>query len=359
MFRSIKDESGATILLVAFLLIALLGLMAVAVDVPRVMLTRNQMQLASDAGALAAAVSVLRGDTLAARDSAFVYALANRADSTAMAEDSAFTWGVWNTTLSVFDSRVTPWGANSVRVRTAATGTSLVAWILGYASTTAQASAIAVFTSAVTETTCTKPLAVGLQTIDTNNDGEISEAERDAAVGKEFLIKPVTRIEDAPSFYYSLVLPPFYDATYGAYVILDDSVMGSSALRTNIEGCNPDLVGVGDSLLTKPGNNFGPLKVGYNNLCGYIDPVTDMCNPTGLYSEDGLPGIPIVALLWDTRFAPLGRTAVEITDLASFRITHVTAAKGKIEVRGFYIKMMGGGAAEPGVGLIERPILVR
>ena len=113
------------------------------------------------------------------------------------------------------------------------------------------------------------------------------------------------------------------------------------------------------ALLTKPGNNFGPLKVGYNNLCGYIDPVTDMCNPTGLYSEDGLPGIPIVALLWDTRFAPLGRTAVEITDLASFRITHVTAAKGKIEVRGFYIKMMGGGAAEPGVGLIERPILVR
>ena len=87
MFRSIKDESGATILLVAFLLIALLGLMAVAVDVPRVMLTRNQMQLASDAGALAAAVSVLRGDTLAARDSAIVYALANRADSTAMAED--------------------------------------------------------------------------------------------------------------------------------------------------------------------------------------------------------------------------------------------------------------------------------
>jgi Flp pilus assembly protein TadG len=258
VFRSTRDRRGATLVLVAFLLVGLFAMLAVAIDVARLIVSRNQMQLAADAGALAGAVSVLQGDTLGAPDSAVAYALANYADTTAMLDDSAVTFGVWDPDASTFEPHVTPWNTNAIRVRTAQSSSNLVAWILGSQVTGARAQAYSVFAAAVSETTCEKPLAVARELIDTNSDGVISEVERILALGKSFVIKPAESPSDAPSFYYAVVLPPYYDASTGSYNVLDDSVMGAGAYRANIATCNPDLVGVGDSLYTKPGANFGP-----------------------------------------------------------------------------------------------------
>jgi Flp pilus assembly protein TadG len=358
VFRWTQDKRGTTVVLVAFLLVGLFGMLAIAVDVARLIVSRNQMQLAADSGALAAAVSVLQGDTLGAPDSAVVYALANYADTAAMLEDSAVVFGVWDPDSSEFEPRAVPWNTNAIRVRTAQSSTNLVAWILGSQLSGARAQAYAVFAAAVSETTCEKPLAVGRGLIDTDNDGVITEEERILALGTTFVIKPAESPSDAPSFYYAVVLPPYYDASTGSYSFLDDSTIGAGAYRKNIATCNPDLVGVGDSLLTKPGANFGPTNQGFRDLCGQIDAL-GTCNPTGAYSPDGLPGIPILAPLWDARVNPIGRAAVEVTDIAAFRVTFIHTVAARVKVEGRFIRMVDGGAAAPGVGLVERPILVR
>ncbi|NIN72179.1 MAG: hypothetical protein GTO46_09740 [Gemmatimonadetes bacterium] len=358
MFRWTRDERGTTLVLVAFLFLALFAMLAVAIDVARLIVSRNQMQLAADAGALAAAVAVLQGDTLGAPDSAVAYALANHADTAAMLEDSAVVFGVWDPVATAFEPRAVPWNTNALRVRTARSSTNLVAWVLGSQLTSARAQAFSVFAAAVTETTCEKPLAVGRGLLDTDEDGVITEEERILALGKTFVIKPAEAPEDAPSFYYAVVLPPYWDASTGTYAVLNDSIIGAGAYRDNIATCNPDLVGVGDSLLTKPGANFGPTWQGMRALCGEID-AAGTCNPTGAYSPDGLPGIRIMAPLWDARVNPIGRVALEVTDIAAFRVTYVYVVESHVEVEGIFIRMVDGGAAEPGVGLVERPILVR
>jgi hypothetical protein len=66
-----------------------------------------------------------------------------------------------------------------------------------------------------------------------------------------------------------------------------------------------------------------------------------------------------MAPLWDSRTDPIGRTTVEVTDIAAFRLTYVHSVSSHIEVEGRFIRMVDGGSAAPGVGLVERPILVR
>ncbi len=366
MLRWPLDEKGATIVLVAVMMLSLLGLMAVAVEASRLFASKSQMQTAADAAALSAAVAVIRGDTLAAPDSAVAYALANQADAAAMSEDSAVLFGVWDPASRAFAPQATPSGANAIRVRTGQTRANLIAWVFGAPSLKVQALSIAMFGGTVTSTICNKPMAVGTAAIDTNEDGVITQGELDQALAQaEIVLKPAQSPEPATSFYYAVVLPPFYDASEGTYLALDDSVMTGDALRTNIATCNPDLVGAGDSLLTKPGNTFGPVLQGLTALCGEI--VAETCNPSGAFSPDGLPGIPVIAPLWDSRFPPRGNNPVEIMALAAFRITRVVvidldpsmSEDLRVEVRGRFIRMTNSGTVAPGVGLLQRPFIVR
>lgn len=57
--RVAHEESGAVIIIVAFLLVALLGMTALAVDVGQLYQVRRQMVTAADAGALAGVVSLI------------------------------------------------------------------------------------------------------------------------------------------------------------------------------------------------------------------------------------------------------------------------------------------------------------
>ncbi len=358
MLRWPLDEKGVTIVLVAVMMLSLLGLMAVAVEASRLFASKSQMQTAADAAALSAAVAVIRGDTLAAPDSAVAYALANQADAAAMSEDSAVLFGVWDPVSLAFAPQATPSGANAIRVRTGQTRANLIAWVFGAPNLKVQALSIAMFGGTVTSATCNKPLAVAAQLIDVNGDGTITQDEINQALAAgEVVLKPAQSLADAPSFYYAVVLPPFYDSSEGTFSALNDSIKGSLGYRANLGGCNPDLVGVGDSIWTIAGAMKGPTIQGLRTLCGEI--VAEQCNPSGAFSPDGLPGIPVIAPLWDSRVTPIGRTALEITDLAGFRITGVISVTSTVEVRGFFMRMANSGTVAPGVGLLQRPFIVR
>ena len=54
-FKSLSNRQGATLVFVAILLFVIIAFVAIAVDVGHLVLTKNELQNAADAGALAAA----------------------------------------------------------------------------------------------------------------------------------------------------------------------------------------------------------------------------------------------------------------------------------------------------------------
>lgn len=354
---SLRDKSGVTAVLVAVALVSLFGMLAVTLDLSRLIVWRNQLQIAADAGALAGATALLHGDTLGARDSAAVYALVNHADTAAMAEDSAINFGIWDASLEAFAARTEPFGSNAIRVTARRSSPNLVAWILGSSTGTARATAIAVFSSAVSETDCVRPFAIARETVDLNDDGVISIPERDQALSTEIVIVPAEDVSDVPNVYYAVAFPPFYDDSEDTYILVSDSAKSDLAYQTNIERCAPDLIGVRDTLLTRPEPTHDPAWAGLNALCGPI--VVELCNPSGGFSPDGRPGVPVIVPLWDSSILPIGKLTVGVTELAAFRILGVISTGDRIHLRGRFTLMTDGGTAGPGVGFVERPILVR
>ena len=356
--RCPRGEQGATLVLAAIMILALFILVAALLEASRFFGSRSEIDIAAQAGAFAGALAVIGGDALGASDEAVAYAVANGADAAAMSKESAFAFGVWDPVSLQFQPQADASGANAIRVIATQTKTTLSAPFLGSPTFAVSASAIVLYGTAVTETTCNKPIAVAASIIDTDADGYMTQAELEAALAQgTIVIRPAEHVEGAPSFYYSIVLPPFWKQDEG-YVAVPEEAMGGNAYRTNLGSCNPDLLAVGDSLWTKPGNIGVPTIQGLTTLCGVIDGQGN-CNPSGAGNPYGQPGVPVILPLWDDRVAPMGRTGLKVVSLGAFRIIKVIQQANEVELQGYFIRMMDSGAVEPGVGLIQRPILVR
>jgi hypothetical protein len=87
-WRGLKDQRGVTAIIVALLMVVLIGFGALAVDMGHLYLVRNELQNASDAGALAGARVLYNEDGTAinpgANEVALQAAIANQSDRTAV-----------------------------------------------------------------------------------------------------------------------------------------------------------------------------------------------------------------------------------------------------------------------------------
>jgi hypothetical protein len=88
--RLARDESGAVVIIVAFAMVALLGLTALVIDAGGLFERDRQLQTVADAGALAGAQELIRsqGDTPAARGMADSYISKNVAPTTNVVEEN-------------------------------------------------------------------------------------------------------------------------------------------------------------------------------------------------------------------------------------------------------------------------------
>lgn len=149
--KHLDNERGATMLFIALLLLALVGLMGIAVDVGLWLNTRSEAQRVADASALAGAgVFLLQGspDVLAleADDTARHFAAKNYVGRTGVDADTDMDVAV------VADSQL-------VRVTVRGGTPSLFAWVLGFADLPVAARAAArVFQAGAAR--CLKPFAV-------------------------------------------------------------------------------------------------------------------------------------------------------------------------------------------------------
>ncbi len=355
MQRCPRGEQGATLVLAAMMILALFILVAALLEASRFFGCRSEMNIAAQAGAFAGALAVIGGDTLGASDEAVAYAVANGADAAAMSEESAFAFGVWDPVSRQFQPQANASGSNAIRVIATQTETTLSAPFLGSPTCAVSASAIVLYGTVVTQTTCVKPFALASTLIDLDDNGEITEYEVGVALQASVEVSAFSYLKDDNDSFFVVVLPPFWDASEGTYVDLPPEAMGDDALRANIENCNPDLIGAADSVWTKPGINRDPMMQGLTALCGEI--IAELCNPSGAYSPDGRAGISVIVLL--RQIAPLGATEIKITDLAGLRITRVANLPQEIELEGYFMRTTNSGAVEPGAGLLSRPILVR
>lgn len=357
-----RDRRGVAAPLLVIMMIALLGVVAVTIDVGRLMAIRSELQTAVDAAALAGAIELAGGGGENARTVAIDYANRNRAETDpVVVTPEAITFGTWDPVTSTFNPLPSAVGANALDVWARKDVGNWLAWALNIFGASAAAAATSWSEAPVGESACVKPWAIPEELMDINNDNTVETWEVDAAIGTEFTLKSAIGgnadsldASGMPSFFYPVILPPFYDASTGVY----QTVQGGAAIyKENIGTCLPDPIGVGDSLRTEPGNMPGPTVQGARDMCGEV--IGTYCNPYGTYSPDGQPGMPMIAGFWDSDVDPIGRTAVVVATLGAFRLTRVYSQAQHGVVVGRFEELLDGGGIGTGATTLVRPILVR
>ena len=98
----VRRRRGKIVVLTAFLLMFMMGMVAFGVDVGYMALTKTELQTSTDSAALAAAGELVNG-TDAAQQAALTYLSSNKVGGRTMSSSNAtFEFGSWNNTTQVF-----------------------------------------------------------------------------------------------------------------------------------------------------------------------------------------------------------------------------------------------------------------
>lgn len=318
------NNRGSILIMAAVALLAMLAFAALTVDGAMLMTTRNQLQTAADAAALAGASGLINGNQTTATDRAILFAGENKA-----VQDI-------RRPVVITAADVTFPAAGQVRVRThrtQGTGDALVAYFLRIVNpasnnlTDVTATATAEVYD-VCASDCLKPWAIPDRWGDANGNGRLDAGEvydpvttgyqAPNDVGTQVVLKvgnPQQAI--APGQFFPIDLPPL-DCTCGV-----DPVPGGDQYRWNISNCNQYSVGIGDRLAVEPGNMVGPTKQGVQEL---VD-----ADPGAYWDGTGVQGSafgksPRVILVpfFDPTSPPIsGRNWVRVTKVGAFFIEGV------------------------------------
>lgn len=112
--RAKPRRSGIIILLTAFLMVILLGMIAYAVDIGYVVNTRAELQAAADSSAYAGAGALINGTTAATASAQSFFGQNKVGGASLSASNMTIEYGTWNSTTRVFT--VTNNQPNAVRV---------------------------------------------------------------------------------------------------------------------------------------------------------------------------------------------------------------------------------------------------
>jgi len=97
-----RKRRGKIVVMAAFLLIFMMGMVAFGVDVGYMALTKTELQCSTDAAALAGAGELVNG-TAAAQTAALSFLGSNKAGGhTLTSSNATFQFGNWNNTTHVF-----------------------------------------------------------------------------------------------------------------------------------------------------------------------------------------------------------------------------------------------------------------
>ncbi|HJU91066.1 MAG TPA: TadG family pilus assembly protein [Gemmatimonadaceae bacterium] len=370
----LRNRKGAMLVLGAFLLVGLMVMAVLAVDFSRTVEQSAAIHTAADAGAHAGAVELLVHKSHAL-DSAIAVASANMPPgaATPVAE-----YGRWNDTTKVFTAADSV-EANAIRVTTQRNTRYLIGGIFNILPQTMRRTSIAWATAPVVATGCLRPWALPYDSLlarlgITNPNHQLTDADltnlRNMPIAARRIRLKLGDLSGGgpaqPGNYNAIVLPSFWMALTGTYRVPAPQ-SGASTYRTNIETetCGP-LTGVGDSIITEPGNMPGPTITATETLCSQFGGsfVGDNC-----IHGNGSLGVPIKVAYY-TSGQLNGRDPAVIRAIGGFVLETMfhnscqpsvcpPNGEDKGEIIGYFDTFSATGAVGTGNSTIVKPILVR
>jgi Flp pilus assembly protein TadG len=322
----IGNNRGSMIIMVGVALVAMFAFAALTIDGAEMMTTRNQLQAAADAAALAGASGLIAGNQATATDRAIAIAANNQAEQDIKRP------------VIISAADVTFPNPGQIRVqthRTAGTGDALVAYFLRIVDpnsnnlTDVTAHAVAEVYD-VCESDCVKPWAIPDRWDDANANGKVDAGEAYDPVGTGYQapgdvgVQVVLKVGNpqqaiAPGQFFPVDLPSL-DCNCGV-----DPIPGAAQYRWNIDNCNPYQIGVGDRLEVEPGNMVGPTKQGVQGLVDQ-DPGAYWESNTQSVAGSAFGKSPRVILVpfFDPTTPPVsGKNWVRVTKVGAFFIEGV------------------------------------
>ena len=333
------DNRGSALIMGAVAIVALFSFAVLAIDATMLMTTKNQLQAAADAAALAGATGLIEGSQTTAIDRAIRFASFNGA-----VQDIRRPVIITAADVSFPEADV-------IRVRThrtAATGDALRTHFMrivdpGSDNLTDISAVAAARIYQVCGSDCIKPWAIPDRWDDVNGNGtmEVGETydpdvtgyQAPGDVGASVILKVGNPQQTmASGQFYPINLPPL-DCDCG-----EDPETGGAQYRWNIANCNRFTVETGDRLQLEPGNMVGPTRQGMEELIN-ADPAAYWSDSENTVKGSGFGLSPRIALVpfFDPTIPPnSGRNWVRVVKIGAFFLESVGPGS---EVRGRFIKV--------------------
>ncbi len=344
-----KKQEGFVLVVVAIVLLALVGFLALAVDVGVLYSARTSAQEVADAAALAGAGTFINDTQSPQPQTASDNALQVAINNSILGQPVAA--GDVNVNVDLGNRRVT--------VDVQSTQNTYFARALGVQTANVAAQAVAEASQYAAGSTCAKPWFIPNTVFapsDPNNPcigcstgqvlisgGEITPFGR-SQIGQEFTVTSRNPKDSlAPGQFYAIRLP---------------GSSGASDYRHNIENCAKVYIRCGDFYSTENGDMGANTENAVNALIG--NPPTDTWRSVGEYqTPNGLSDTSkavVVAPIWDSCGAsgfcttgnfPTGQTNLQIIGFAAFFLERVQG--GQVVSRLISVSSCGA-SGTPGVG---------
>lgn len=339
---SLRSRKGATLVLVAILMTALIGFAGIAVDASRLYVMRAELQTAADAAAIAGIIEVNDKRPANATTLALQYAANNVVEHTAptMAASDVEP-GFWNFATNSFTVLGT-WTdptLNAVRATAHYPGSYTFATIFGSTGQTVNASAIGAV-GWVGLQSCLKPWAVSYQTL---LNALYPPAGTKNALTYNLTAQDITTLSgmSAPANQVTLLNGTTNQLTAGniAQVQVATPWNGNAAYKNAITGACPNMeIGPGTTLNGDPGAGSGQTAQALQTLCGVNG------NPQNF----ACPGVKVKLAIWDQNNGLTGANLkVRVKYVGVFGITGFTKGAGPgtpDQITGFFTTMATSGA---------------
>jgi len=349
----LRSRKGATLVLVAILMTALIGFAGIAVDASRLYVMRAELQTAADAAAVAGIVEVKDKRNANAPTVAITYAQNNLVEHIAPTMTAADVEpGTWNFATNVF-TPVATWtdpNLNSVRATAHYAGSYTFARVFGGTGQTVTARAVGALGYVSTQD-CLKPWAVSYQTL---LNALYPPAGTKNALTYNLTAQDITTLSgmSAPANQVTLLNGTTNQLTPGniAQVQVSSPWNGNAAYKNAITGPCPNLeIGPGTILHGDPGAGSGQTAQALQTLCGVNG------NPQNF----ACPGIKVKLAIWDQNNGASGANlTVRVKYVGVFGITQFRKGSGTAadQITGYFSTMATSGAFSstpgPTTGLI-------
>jgi Flp pilus assembly protein TadG len=372
----LRNRAGATLVVVAILLMVLVGVAGMAIDFARMYAFRAQLQTTADASAQAGAVDLIKDMPLEVTETALAFRDSNLVNGVSADMDSidveGGTWDFTTLTFTKITDGMTTAGwdnpnLNAVRVRARYTGNTTLSRVFGRDLLGTQVQAIGAV-GYVTTASCLHPWAVSYQTI---LDALFGKGVKTPAYDLEpDDIDSLSKMS-YPQNKITLLSSTDDPITPGniAQVKVNDPWSGNNYYRAAIEqdpdifppnGCPNIPVGPGTWLETDAGEGPGQTFNGLREFCeanGGLDPGAN----NNKYTCSAHPRVKLA--MWDIHNGLSGANLqYRVKYVGVFAVVKFDRGQGanKVpQIEGYFTSMAGEGGMSGTPGPIQKIALVR